>query len=459
MVHIAGCKNHFADALSRNPAGLTPEQANALRRPQEIMVATIDLGLDPSIRKDIKNLATLQDGDAELRAVRQGVNEGDESLKDRFLIHEGLLYFADSKEGLRWKVCVPRELEDRIIKYAHLSNGHAGSDKCVRIINGMFRLKNLGRKVRKLLEICETCQKVKHPNWKYDVESRPHLPERKGQLVSVDFYGPVPQGRGGVRYLFVCLDVFTKFVKLYPLKSATTKACLRRLKDDYIPHVVKPEMILSDHGTQYTSSRWVRGLEDLGIRARYSPIRNPQSNPAERYMREIGKACRIYCEKNHRKWPELIPHIEAWLNKTTSDATGFTPDEMIYGGEAPRLFADVLPASPEGEAEPLTPEQKEIRAFARLKKRAEERIKRKKRGQRKWQPAVGEAVLVETHHVSDANQGVTHKFMRPYEGPFWISRIVSPSIFEISDGKGKVKGNFNKRSLKEFRTAKSTNLA
>ncbi|PNF15702.1 hypothetical protein B7P43_G12473 [Cryptotermes secundus] len=293
----------------------------------------------------------------------------------------------------------------------------------------MFRLKNLGRKVRKLLAICETCQKVKHPNWKYDVESRPHLPERKGQLVSVDFYGPVPQGRGGVRYLFVCLDVFTKYVKLYPLKSATTKACLRRLTDDYIPHVVKPEMILSDHGTQYTSSPWVRGLEALGIRARYSPIRNPQSNPAERYMREIGKACRIYCERNHRKWPELIPHIEAWLNKTNSDAAGFTPDEMMYGGEAPRLFADVLPAFPEGEAEPLTLEQNEIRAFARLNKRAEERIKRKKRGQRKWQPAVGEAVLVETHHVSDSNQGVTHKFMRPHEGPFWITRIVSPSIF------------------------------
>jgi hypothetical protein len=126
---------------------------------------------------------------------------------------------------VRVRLGVCEALEDKIINYVHLSNGHAGSDKCVRIINGVFRLKSLGRKVRKLLAVSETCQKVKHPNWKYDVESRPHLPERKGQVVSVDFYGPVPQGRGGVRYLFVCLDVFTKFIKLYPLKSATTKAC------------------------------------------------------------------------------------------------------------------------------------------------------------------------------------------------------------------------------------------
>jgi hypothetical protein len=176
-------------------------------------------------------------------------------------------------------------------------------------------------------------------------------------------------------------------------------------------------------------------------------------------MREIGKACRIYCERNHKKWPELIPHIEAWLNKTVSDATGFTPHEMMYGGKAPRLFGELLPTSPEGETELLTQEQKECRAFARLKRRAEERTRRKKRGQRKWQPAVGEAILVETHYISDLNRGVTQKFMRPYEGPFRITKVVSPSIFEISDEKGRVKGTFNKRSLKQFRTTKSTSSA
>jgi transposase InsO family protein len=144
----------------------------------------------------------------------------------------------------------------------------------------------------------------------------------------------------------VCLDVFTKFIKMYPLKSGTTKACLQKIADDYIPHVVKPETILSDHGTQYTSRKWIDGLNELGINVRFTPIRNPQSNPVERFMREIGKACRIYCEKNHNKWPELIPHLESWINETVSEATGFTPRELMYGGEAPRLFSDLLPASP-----------------------------------------------------------------------------------------------------------------
>jgi hypothetical protein len=52
-------------------------------------------------------------------------------------------------------------------------------------------------------------------------------------------------------------------------------------------------------------------------------------------MREIGKACTIYCDKNHKKWPELILYIEARLNQTTSDDAGFTPHEMMYSEVAP----------------------------------------------------------------------------------------------------------------------------
>jgi hypothetical protein len=37
-------------------------------------------------------------------------------------------------------------------------------------------------------------------------------------------FGPLPQSRGGVQHILVTYDVFTKFVRLYPLKKATTRA-------------------------------------------------------------------------------------------------------------------------------------------------------------------------------------------------------------------------------------------
>jgi hypothetical protein len=71
---------------------------------------------------------------------------------------------------------------------------------------------------------------------------------------------------------------------------------------------------------------------------------------------------------------------------------------------------------------------------------------------RKWDPGIGEGVLAETWRLSDASHGVTHKFTCPYDEPYYISRLVSPSIFEISDLKGKVKGIFNNGALKKFVT-------
>jgi hypothetical protein len=56
----------------------------------------------------------------------------------------------------------------------------------------------------------------------------------------------------------------------------------------------------------------------------------------------------------------------------------------------------------------------------------------KRRGLRKWDPEIGELVLVESGNHADASRAIIHNFQRPYEGPYVISKIVSPSIFEVS---------------------------
>jgi hypothetical protein len=40
--------------------------------------------------------------------------------------------------------------------------------------------------------------------------------------------------------------------------------------------------------------------------------------------------------------------------------------------------------------------------------------------------------------------------MRPFVGPYLITNIFPPSVFEISDLNGKVRGKFNKEALKPF---------
>jgi transposase InsO family protein len=85
------------------------------------------------------------------------------------------------------------------------------------------------------------------------------------------------------------IGVFSKYVKLYPLKTATTKSSLNKLINYYFREIVKPKVILSDNGTQFQSPVWKENMHKHGVGVRYSAMRHPQSNPSERCMREISK--------------------------------------------------------------------------------------------------------------------------------------------------------------------------
>jgi transposase InsO family protein len=185
-------------------------------------------------------------------------------------------------------------------------------------ISQSFHLRNMGRKVRKYVAHCDVCQRAKHPNRAYETERISHLPAEPGELLTLDLYGPLPTGRCGVKYLLVCLDVFSKHVTLYPLKAATTRSCLNKLRNHYFTKIMQPETILSDHGSQFASPSWRQTIAELGILTKYSPIRHPESNPTVRVMRELGKYFRIYCHETHKKWPELVPYIEDELNSSVS---------------------------------------------------------------------------------------------------------------------------------------------
>jgi len=45
-------------------------------------------------------------------------------------------------------------------------------------------------------------------------------------------------------------------------------------------------------------------------------------------MREISKYGRIYCQQNHNKWAELVPHVEMWLNNTFASTALDTPVDL-----------------------------------------------------------------------------------------------------------------------------------
>jgi hypothetical protein len=450
VVHISGANNFFADTLSRNPVGLSRESHDTVRNPKEIFVGKINLDIDQTVKKELGNLAKHQSSDPLLAKIRESLEEDPSSSNEKYMLRDDILYCKDSKMHPYWRVVLPKNLEYKVIEFVHALLGHQGTDKCMYEISLSFYLKNLGRKVRKFVSQCDICQRAKHPSKAYEIVSGSHLPTKPGELVTLDLYGPLPTGRGGVKHLLVCLEVFSKHVTLYPLKSATTRSCLNKLRNHYFPAVVKPEIILSDHGSQFTSPSWKKALSDLGIQTRYSPIRHPESNPTERVMRELGKFFRIYCHTIQKTWPELVPHIEGWLNSSVSGVTGYTPIELLSGKPRPDLFRKILKKEIDQQPAEEALTNKLLKAYARTKLKAEKRKKQRKGATTSWIPSLNDSVLVRCQPTSNAAQGITGKFQRPFEGPFTIQKVIPPAMYELYDADGKLRGLFNLKHLKPY---------
>jgi hypothetical protein len=152
----------------------------------------------------------------------------------------------------------------------------------------------------------------------------------------------------------------------------------------------------------------------------------------------------------HKKWPELIPLVEKWLNTSVSGTTGYSPVELIFDEPKPDVFKRILLRTREQMPPIESLEEKILHAYARMKQKAADRKRKRRTGTSKWDPQLQDRVLVRSQPISDAALGLTGKFKHPYEGPYIIAKIVPPSAYEISDSKGKLRGLFNKEHLKPY---------
>ena len=122
----------------------------------------------------------------------------------------------------------------------------------------------------------------------------------------------------------------------------------------------------------------------------------------------------------------------------------------MYGTERPNVFRKMFPEESWPDQEEGI-EEKIRRAYLSMKKREIEREKSRKRGNAEWKPELNEKDLVKTQPISNAVRGITSKFLHLFQRPYRISEVLSHSDYELRDDQGKVRGEFNKKQLKQYK--------
>ena len=228
---MPGKINIIPDLLSRHPAYEQNERA----KPDEIVIAFTKIQkFSDELAKSLKSISNLQAQERTLKAIKDNSYEFDETTEQerpKFTIKNGILYRKDRKQNYR--VIVPQKLIEKLIRETHEAYGHIGQRKLNKLLEEAFYIKNLRHKVCKILAYCDTCQRNKHCTRSSVALQQTILAKRPNELLDLDFMGPWPTSRGGMKNVLVAIDAFTKYVTIYPIKSQRTKTALNKLINDY----------------------------------------------------------------------------------------------------------------------------------------------------------------------------------------------------------------------------------
>ena len=199
----------------------------------------------------------------------------------------------------------------------------------------------MAKEVDEFVRTCDICQHIKPPKQYNRAELIPIQSSKPFEIITTDLMGELPLTENGNKYIMVVCDHFTKYVEIFPLKSATAQDVAECLMEYICRHSV-PETILSDQGTCYLSNLVFELLEVLDVRrAKTTPFHPMCDGLTERQNRTIKAMLQAYIDSARTKWDKALKFIQFAYNSAVNTTTKCTPFELVYGRK-PKIPIDLL---------------------------------------------------------------------------------------------------------------------
>ena len=97
-----------------------------------------------------------------------------------------------------------------LMNKSHEMFTHIGPLKVMKVLCDFFYYPKMPKIIKRRL----ASQENTVTNQTYFSEIENYLPERPNEILSIDFYGPLPASKEGFKYIFSTIDTFSKYVVL-----------------------------------------------------------------------------------------------------------------------------------------------------------------------------------------------------------------------------------------------------
>jgi len=160
---------------------------------------------------------------------------------------------------------VPENMISNIIRIYHDEAGHVGLDKIMHSILTHYWFPCMKLKIKEHIENCVKCLSYLVLSGKMEGEMQIFEKEISPfKTLHIDHFGPLETTSNGYKYILVIVDAYTKFVWLFPTKSAGTDEVLIILKSLFAMFGY-PQYIISDRGTAFSLAAFTNYMKDNEI--------------------------------------------------------------------------------------------------------------------------------------------------------------------------------------------------
>lgn len=193
-------------------------------------------------------------------------------------------------------------------------------------LDGRFNVKF--KDVKKWLADQEIYSLFKKPNRKFKRERV--IPAGLNDLWQADLaqLEQIKRENSGVTFLLVCIDVFSRFAFVEPLKTKTSKEVAGAMEKILARASGKPNILSTDRGGEFMGKEFQQVLKTAEIK-HFGIYSDKKAGSAERCVRSIkDRIFKYIVYTNNTRYLEELPLIVQGYNSTVNTATDIAPKDV-----------------------------------------------------------------------------------------------------------------------------------
>ena len=312
--HVPGKDLVTADTLSRAPTAECTQDDRLLHEEAEVYVRYVLQSL-PATEKKLAEIREEQEKDTECKQLVTYCLEG-WPLKHQLYGPIKKYYYVAAELSVQnglllrgSRLVIPASLQRDVLNRIH--EGHQGITKCRERARQSVWWPGLSRQLQELAENCKMCCKFRSQRAEPLLPTT--LPDLPWQKVGTDLF----EWKNS-NYLQV-VDYHSRWIEISRLERTTAECVIAHTSSIFARYGI-PEVVVSDNGPQYTSTRYAKFAKDYGFlhftSSPYHPRGNGEAERADQTVKNLLK-------KADDPYKALLAY------RSTPLEVGFSPSELL----------------------------------------------------------------------------------------------------------------------------------